>query len=280
MPQAELDLDGRLRSHGLPNPTFSQIATERALNSVESAAKGSRKRTAVFAATFSILGVCVMVPTASYAYQTFQAQTGIFNASADATIAAEDNQPNSGVDAHETLELGSESTPNDEWINVSAGDVGGYISSVAPRSLPLPSSVTWEDVIGSVTKSTQDNANALGTEVHAEANVLQIAYEHAVRLAWISEWFEAYDSNDEARISKASAVLENSVDWPATLKSFGGKAHEPTREWMKILSNGDFEAAQAYAQLEKSSLWDGTDREPLIAVILDGAYSGTETVLP
>ncbi|RGE19645.1 hypothetical protein [Leucobacter sp. wl10] len=264
------ELDRRLASQARPTPMIDESTSALLVNLAEVAARGQRRRLRYLSVASLLVCGVLAVPTAAIASSVFGAQTGTFNAEEDGSAPDE---------AQDLLTPGPEGAPGAEWIDMGSSDLNGYIASVAPRDLPLPDGVTWDDVLdGFFSRFSQSEylaSNSPGGEgVKAESVVIDTMLENEARRAWLRAWFAAYDTGDDGRMKAIGAVLERSVDWPAEQATSRGAYAEQTREWMRMIGGGDYAAAQAYAQFyDWTELWDGNDRGELSGGILAGSLT-------
>lgn len=263
----ESDLDTRLEAQARPTPVIDSGSVKSLIGQAELRVRRTRRRWLALGLTSVLTCGVVAVPATAIAINVFNAQSGVFNREADGS------SPSSAV---ETIDPGTEGSPGSEWIDMGSSDLEQYMASVAPRDLPLPTGVTWDDVLNSFfdrfSQSEYLESNNLGGGgVRAESIVIDQMLENEARRAWLVDWFEAYESGDSERMVKAGSALGESVDWPAEQQATRGSYAEETRTWMRIIGQGDFDAAQAYAyHLQWVELWDGQDRTPLRDAILGG----------
>ncbi|WP_200328974.1 hypothetical protein [Leucobacter sp. L43] len=275
--QLDADIDARLRRQARLTPEMSESTCRQLVNRAEVEARARQKRIRIGLIGSLAAVIALGVPSAAVANVVFQAQTGRFNASeeqrASSPVDETENDSDLGV-----FDPGSEGAPGAEWIDMGASDLDQYIASRAPRDIPLPDGVTWDDALANFFSRFDQDAyiasNDLGGsgQVAAESLVVDIMLENQARREWLTAWFEAYDREDEAMMSEAGLVLGQSADWPAEAASTRGAYLEQMHEWGRLIAAGDYEAAQAYAIYhEWSDFSDGKDYSDVSGEILSGA---------
>lgn len=275
------DLDRRIRAARLADPDVSQqLAADFLVQATTRVRPSKFKSWSILAIISCIAGGVIAVPVAAVAMRTFDAQTGIFNP-VETAVNPQETAVKAGED--DPVALNTEATPGAEWIDMGSSDIEQYMASVAPLDLPLPAGVTWDAVITRHLDafSAEEYAanNDLGQDgggIAAESIVIDLRWEREARYAWMLDWFEAYDMKDAARMKAAGLALAASVDWPAEVKSTGGFAAEEIRQWMLLIGEGNYEAAQAFAHFSIwHDLWDGEERYDLSDSLLSGRYWST-----
>lgn len=275
--QNDADIDARLQRQARHTPEISESSCRQLVNRAESEARTRHKRVRIGLIGSLVAVVALGVPSAAVANMVFQAQTGRFNASDEQRASSAVDE--SGSDSEQgVFDPGSEGAPGAEWIDMGASDLDQYIASRAPRDIPLPEGVTWDDALTHFfSRFDQDEyiaSNDLGGggQVAAESLVIDIMLENQARREWLTAWFEAYERKDEAMMKEAGLMLGQSADWPAEAASTRGAYLEQMHEWGRLIAAGDYEAAQAYAIAhEWHDFSDGKDYSEVSGEILSGA---------
>ncbi|WP_336661976.1 hypothetical protein [Leucobacter sp. USHLN154] len=275
--QQDADIDARLRRQARLTPEISESTCRQLVNRAEVEARTRQKRIRIGLIGSLAAVIAFGVPSAAVANVVFQAQTGRFNASEEQRASSPVDETENDSDPS-VFDPGSEGAPGAEWIDMGASDLDQYIASRAPRDIPLPDGVTWDDALANFFSRFDQDAyiasNDLGGsgQVAAESLVVDIMLENQARREWLTAWFEAYDREDEAMMSEAGRVLGQSADWPAEAASTRGAYLEQMHEWGRLIAAGDYEAAQAYAIYhEWHDFSDGKDYSEFSGGILSGA---------
>ncbi len=156
---------------------------------------------------------------------------------------------------------GGEVLPNSEWVNVDAPDLRDYINSVYETFLPLAPGQTRGSVVDAEVK-VWAGETGVTQEVGLRSDMEQTVYS-----GWICEWVAADDAHDPARKSAAAKVIAQAPTWPATIATDGGGVTDSMRLVSQGISAGDRDSAEAVAQWNRLSCWDGTDRRAYIGKI-------------
>lgn len=223
------ELDRRLAALADPTPLIDPAAA-RAL--VREAAAPSRrrgrKRAWMIAGALALTGA-LAVPTTAVAIRLFEAQTGRVGAP--------------GM---------TEELAGDEWIDLGAEDLDGYIASVAPRELPVPESFDWESTIVAVAGQFERSFGGENAEMQ-RIGIVSV-YEREIWLAWLREWIEADRAGDDARRDAALAVLAEAPDWSTFVATDGGGIRFVMWSYVARIASDDpavrHDAAQALLQQE------------------------------
>lgn len=279
MTPTDRELDLRLRAQAHPDPILSEGACRAVVAQAEGAAKSKSRRFRVSVIASAAALVAVAVPSAAIANTLFSAQTGIFNAT-EKQMAEGNTAEEASESGEDTVWPGSEGSPGAEWIDMSSSDLDGFIASRAPRDIPLPAGVSWDDALDRFFERFDQEeyvaSNDLGGggQIMAESLVIDTMLENTAKREWLTAWFAAHESGDVEAMNEAGGALERSVDWPAERASTRGAYAEQMREWARLIAGGDYDAAQAYAQYyEWTDLHDGVDRN----VVSDEIFSGART---
>lgn len=213
----------------------------------------SRRRWLLWATALAA-AVSLGVPAGAVA-TGFAARTGWFGS------------PNPGDDRSTSTSTESDDS---EWLDLGAEDLPGVVASLYPEWLPLAPGVDRAEIITRVTEAMAQ-PDALGQQT-----LVLRTFEYEVYRDWISAWIAAHRSGNTVEQARAAEVLRDAADWPAMVATDGGGVTDLMRAFAARISAGDAEAAQALAQIEHATGWDGVDREQLASEILREAQGEQE----
>jgi hypothetical protein len=107
---------------------------------------------------------------------------------------------------------------NSEWIGLNASDSNKALAALYPRYLVLPSTVSKDEVIRIMLKNNAasvKSGNPNGDHVVEQATGVHESYEFIAICAWYGYWLAAADSGDKARLSTATAGVNEAANFPA-----------------------------------------------------------------
>jgi hypothetical protein len=214
-----------------------------------------RRILAAIAGTFVVIAAGVGIPATASMIERFTAQTGV--------VPTAEPRGDGGTSQQET-----ESIPGSEWIDLSASDLRPYLDSVFPSSIPLAPGQSRAELIDAFVSTS-----ATGAENAAVRQNVGIVhhFENAIYVGWVSEWIAAYRAGDHERQDRAAEVISSAQTWEGYSVVYAGQGLRMMTDWAERIRNGDYESAQALAQFEHAAAWDGSDRQPIIAQVVDGA---------
>jgi hypothetical protein len=213
----DADIDRRLRAadraHAIAGGTLDALAV-----AAQREARTSRRRrlTAIgMSALLVVGGGAVAAPAAADAVREFLAQSDWFPAA------------------------GGEILPDSEWVDLEAGDLREYIEFVYPEYIPIPPSMTRDEIIDR-TYEIWNQPDATTQEVSLRRSVETFAY-----CGWAVELIDAQRDGDAGRYDRAAQTVLAAAEWPALVATDGGGITAHLRE-----------VGTAALKGERGSWWD------------------------
>lgn len=156
------------------------------------------RRTVTIVALVSALAVGGATPAVAAAVHFF-AQTGWFG-----------DSPNPGGQAA--------GAPGQEWINSGRGDFTDYAVTVLPNYVTVPVGYSRAGFAAADAKQLSEaSEGALMHRVNIERH-----FETAARCLWMNQWLRADKAGDAKAVAQATATLQASASWHATVQTDGG----------------------------------------------------------
>lgn len=150
-----------------------------------------------------------------------------------------------------------------EWLDLGADDLPEVVSSLMPDYLPMAPGVTQESLEARVVAYLAEE------DAYGQVTLVVRAYERESYKDWIDVWIAANDSGDISNRDRAAEVLTEASGWPAVVSTDGGGFVNIMKTFALRISAGDEVAAQALAQYEGASAWDGIDRRSILNDIIE-----------
>ena len=128
---------------------------------------------------------------------------------------------------------GSEVIPDSAWIDTGTSDLGEFVASRYPESLPLPGGVDRGDVVDTVAFSI-GNLGGITQDVGVD-----LAYESYVYCRWVDVWLTA-DANGAADDrAYAAGIMMDATKWPALVRTDGGGVVDSQIKFAQAAASGD-----------------------------------------